>query len=79
MLIFIDLDQKVPVLDGSVWQRLMQPSINAAANHLKSATHRYGVELMSVIADEAVLYSDSLAKYYAAMFRRPRSFSIRRI
>ena len=74
-----DLRQQPLVINGSVRQGLMQPLIKPATSHLEHATHGLRIEFVSMIVDEPVLYSGSLAKYRAAFFRISRSSSIRRI
>src|SRR5215510_11608690 len=47
----------------------MQPVIEARTRNAQHSAHRHDPELPSVLVDEAVLYSGSLAKYRAAFLR----------
>ncbi len=57
--------------------RAMKPDVKSRTGDLQNPTHCYDRPDFTVIVDEAVLQSGSLAKYRAAFFRISRSSSVR--
>src|SRR5690348_6749089 len=73
-----DHAQQALIFDGSLRHGCVQPLIETAARDTQHSAHYLDPKLATVIVDEAVLHSGSLAKYRAAFFRMSRSSSVRR-